>query len=283
MKNIKSIKNTTLILAVDGRKFKDPFRDYQMELILCLKAWNGFYDNPIILICPSKFGLDTKTKNTVLKYKNVKYIEDSRYYTEDITCGFDMKALAGKLIQKDYKDILTTDYILNIDLDMYIINPIPEKLFNELNPNTIVGRYTNTQSLKDKINVGIIYIDKDPFDTGFILTHKDSGFFIKWEEDITNIRNVILNNKQIENDHEEVYINTKKHLTKDLQIDSIEEWLISYYDFHKVFDIYSLRDYQYGEWYPEELLSSKAIFYHYHYYENNINEILRHIKKKGNQ
>lgn len=276
--------NLTLILAVDGRKFNNPFRDYEKELILCLKAWNNIYYSPIILVCPSIFPISNNTKKILLNYDNIKYIEDSKYYSEDITCGFDMKALAGKLVQQDYQYLITTEYILNIDLDMYLINKIPEKIFEKAKSKIIIGRYTNTKSLKDKINEGIIYKHKDPFDTGFILTKKDSGFYIKWEEDIKKIRSAILNNNPIL-EMEKVYINSKKHLESSLQIDSIEEWLISYYNEHNIMEIYSLYNYQYGEFYPKELLKNKIpIFYHYHLYEGfnqNIHIILNKIKSYG--
>lgn len=211
--------------------------------------------------------------------KKIEIINDDRYYSEDITCGFDMKALAGKLVQEHYKDKVRTPFILNIDLDMYLINPLPMSIFLYLpttrtfNCSTVVGQYSSTE----KINSGIIYRGNKPFDTGFILTNIESKFFILWADDIKKYRDIVNNPNALNTDLTDgqlEYLTTKNNLPKDLQIDSIEEWLISYYHYNVEkyqydVDIIPLSDYQYGEFYPKELLpaGTKPLFYHYHLYD----------------
>ena len=211
--------------------------------------------------------------------KKIEIINDDIYYSKDITCGFDMKALAGKLVQEHYKDKVRTPFILNIDLDMYLINPLPMSVFLYLpttrtfNGSTVVGQYSSTE----KINSGIIYRGNKPFDTGFILTDVESKFFTIWANDIKKYRDIVNNPNALNTDLTDgqlEYLTTKSNLPKDLQIDSIEEWLISYYHYNAEkyqydIDIIPLSDYQYGEFYPKELLpaGTEPLFYHYHLYD----------------
>lgn len=258
--------DVTIFLSIEGRKFETPFRDYQKELSICVNSIRQIYKKiNIILFQPTPFDIGSELLNN-LKSQNCIHIKDTSMWSDDITCGFDLKAVSGYLLTTKYNEYIKTNYILNIDLDMYLIRKIPDLLLNIKPEETAIGRYTLKPELDkvNKINEGIVYKD-EPFDTGFILLQKDNNFFTKWLDDINNIRNTILKNDKSTEEMIKVYIESKESLDKDLQIDSIEEWLISYYFMNDTIKIKPLYDYQYGEFYPKEF-TKKPLFFHHHYY-----------------
>lgn len=274
-------KEVTLFLATEGRTTinKNLYRNYQEELLLCIKSWRNIYKkNKIILIQPHPFDLNEEVISFIEQNKNIIYIKDSTLYTDDITCGFDMKAISANLLNTKYKHLIETKYVLNIDLDMYLIKPFKIK-----HEDLIIGRYSNNDEVYklNKLNEGIIYKNILPFDTGFILadiSSSSSQFLTRWYLDIKAIRETIQTNKTSTQSFITEYIDSKKDLSLDLQIDSIEEWLVSWYFYNKVFNIVPIVDYQYGEFYPN-YCEEDSNFFHYHWYPKDRKEFKQNYWK----
>lgn len=285
-------KDVTLFLAIDGRitDTENLYRNYENELWLCLNAWRRIYKNtPIILFQPHDFSISDEIVDKIMSItKPPIIIKDPSLYHNKITCGFDLKALSGYILLNEYNYLINTKYVLNIDLDMYLIN---ELYIPELMGDLIIGRYTNKPELDltNKLNPGIMYKnDKRPFDTGFILLNNGSDsrdFFDVWYHDIEKLRKYIQDNPDTfiddsQEDFIQEYILDKKDLDYELRIDSIEEWLVSYYYFKNFYNIGNFVDYQYGEFYPEEFTENPP-FFHHHYYPNARPEAKQKYWKKS--
>ena len=73
---------------------------------------------------------------------------------------------------------MNEDVLIRIDLDMALLKPLSCQLFSNVSNATLIGQY-DVNSLKDQRTSypGIL-----PFDTGFMISNKNSGFYHKWYE-----------------------------------------------------------------------------------------------------
>ena len=104
-------------------------RYYEQEAIKCFKCWrhNGGWlsDIPIYAICPTRSIVSDETKR-VFSDLNVTYIEHYFSETEDYDCGYWNIPLVGKWAEKNLEE----EVLVKIDLDMYLIKPLPKKMFD---------------------------------------------------------------------------------------------------------------------------------------------------------
>jgi hypothetical protein len=146
-------------------------RLFEAEAIKCFTAWreNGGWlkDIPIYTICPTKNTISEETKKSLLKL-NVTYIEEYMPITETFTSGFLNAPLIGMMMEER----LTEDVLIKIDLDMNLIQPLPEGLVNS---NIVIcGQYDDyctAQQRKTKDGWS------NPYDTGFMITERNSRFY----------------------------------------------------------------------------------------------------------
>lgn len=150
-------------------------RLYEEEAILCFQNWRArggqFKDIPIYSYCPTRNTISEKTRLEFEKL-NVTYIEKYHEETEDFFSGFLNVPFCGAL----FENILTEDILIHIDLDMNLIRELPKDLVDSVAENqfVLVGQYDD-ESAKDQRRLGADW--DNPLDTGFIISHRESGFY----------------------------------------------------------------------------------------------------------
>ena len=192
-------------------------RFLEKEALKCVYHWRKFggkyKDIDIYCICITK---NTPCKKTIklLQDQNVQYIEHYLEITETFDCGFYNKVLGCKIIE----NYTTTDLLIHIDLDMYLIKEpkIPEK-------NSCL-RYDSIQKqFERKHNLEI-------FNTCFIVS--EYGFYNLWWD---KLQSCIKNYKNLD--------------VKDLDFRKIEE--LSFDLLSEDIEIQPLDDLIFGETYTD--------------------------------
>ncbi|RZF22819.1 hypothetical protein DAY19_03335 [Halobacteriovorax vibrionivorans] len=233
-------------------------RYYEDEAILCFENWrkNGgdLSDIPIYTYCPSKHVVSAKTKEK-FKELNVTYIEKYHEETEEFESGFINVPFCGMLLERELKE----DILIHIDLDMNLIKPIDQTLFDIVcNGKIVVGQYDDI-SKKDQRFIGEDW--DNPLDTGFIISRRDSGFYHYFFNELM---------KLYETNGDERW---QKYCS------NVEKYFLEEYVIEKAYnegklDIYPIQYYQVGEGYasvntfPKDRLSN-IYFWHEHLYPNS--------------
>jgi hypothetical protein len=251
-------------------------RLYEDEAILCFKNWREkggwLKDINIYTYCPTKNTITDKTKEEFKKL-NVTYIENYREETESFFSGFLNVPLCGKI----FEQTLEEDILIHIDLDMNLIRPIPEELVNSVADNkfVLVGQYDD-ESAKFQRRLGEGW--DNPLDTGFIISHRKSGFYKYFYEELI----ALVNTKGDER--------WKQHCS-DQPLYFLEEYVIDKAYNEGLFPVKPIKRYQIGEGYAkvstfgdEEL--NKVLFWHEHIlyeksYYDKIREKLEFTKRMG--
>lgn len=160
----------------DINSTKDNFnRFFEKEAIKSFSCWreNGGWlkDIPIYAICSTKATLSEETRKK-FRELNVTYVEAYQSITESYNCGFWNIPLVGKWMEEN----IQADAFIKIDLDMYLIRPLPENLFFNLE-KSIVGLHDHLAemhlaSISEKYPAFKYF-----FNTGFTITTPKSNFF----------------------------------------------------------------------------------------------------------
>ena len=146
-------------------------RLFESEAIICFDNWrkNGGWlkDIPIYAYCPTR---NTVTPETQERFKlmGVTYIEKYQPITETFTSGFLNVPLVCSILEKE----LTEDVFIKIDLDMNLIQPLPRTIVDST--TVVCGQYDDYCSAQQR------RVKDDwanPFDTGFTISRRDSGFY----------------------------------------------------------------------------------------------------------
>jgi len=226
-------------------------RLYESEAVICFDNWrtNGGWlkDIPIYVLCPTHNTIseDTKVKLAAL---NVEYIEEYHPIIETFTSGFLNIPYVGKV----FEDRLDVDIIIKIDLDMNLIQPLSAELVNC--GEVVCGQYDDYSTrLQRTLEDGWT----NPFDTGFMITRKDSGFYNKWWSEV----DAILNDPESDPEWIKVREQTGEYYLEEYIVDKL---------FHADPSILRpIQRYQIGEWYTpikeftdEEL--ARVYFWHEH-------------------
>lgn len=251
-------------------------RLYEDEAILCFKNWREkggwLKDINIYAYCPTKNIITEKTKEEFQKL-NVTYIENYREETESFFSGFMNVPLCGKIFEETLKE----DILIHIDLDMNLIRPLPEELVNSVADNkfVLVGQYDDEAAKKQR-NLGADW--DNPLDTGFLISHRQSGFYKYFYENLIEL---------VKTKGDERW---KKNCS-DQPLWFLEEYVIDKAYNENTFPVKPIKRYQIGEGYAkvktftdEEL--SRVYFWHEHIlyeksYYDKIREKLEFTKRMG--
>lgn len=251
-------------------------RLYEDEALLCFKTWRErggwLKDIPIYTFCPTKNIISEKTKEELQKL-NVTYIERYLKETESFISGFYNVPLCGSIFEKELKE----DIFIHIDLDMNLIKPLPESLVNKVADNkfVLVGQYDD-ESAKEQRQIGDDW--DNPLDTGFIISHRDSGFYQFFYERLMALTVTAGDERW------------KKNCI-DIPMYFLEEYVIDCAYNEKQYPIVPIERYQIGEGYAkvstftdEEL--SNVYFWHEHIlyekgYYDKVKEKLEYAKRMG--
>lgn len=229
-------------------------RLYESEALLCFEAWRKnagwLKDIPIYTYCPTKNVISEGTKTRLVEL-GVEYIENYIEETDTYFCGWWNVPLCGKILEKE----LDFDIFIHIDLDMNIFKPLPKELIDSVIEGgySIVGQYDDYSSSQQRISE---VPWSNPFDTGFIVSTKNSGFYQYWYEALK---------KLTENGGDEIW----KKYCSHRPLSDLEEYVIDVAYNEKKIPIKPIQKYQIGEWYtpvsrhtPDEL--DNVYFWHEH-------------------
>lgn len=238
-------------------------RRLESEAIECFTAWRKnagwLKDIPIYAVCPTKNVISEETKEK-FEELGVTYIEEYRKITESFTSGFLNIPLVGSMMEEH----LDEDILIKIDLDMNIIKPLPEKMFerNEI----IVGQYDDYCTKHQREGIA----NTNPYDTGFIITNRKKHFYKHFFQRCMDLMN--------SNDAEwmKVKSQTGEYYLEEHAMDRIVA--------EGLWDIKAIQKYQIGEWYtPVSELSDEELktvyFWHEHLeYDSEYNKIREKIE-----
>ncbi len=237
-------------------------RFYADEAIKCFKSWRDkagwLAEVNIYAICPTKNTLNDEYQEK-LKELNVTYIEEYMPETETFAFGFYNVPLAMAWAEKN----LTEDILLHTDLDMSVIRPLPEDIFNSaLSGKVTCGQYDDN-AIKDQRDTPANW--DLPFDTGFIISRRNINFYQEYNKQMLELLEDLgdVNPYDVEE-----YIIDRMH--------NVEEW--------KSFDIVGIQKYQIGEGYPSiDTFSTSDLesvyFWHEHImYDEHYDIVKEHLK-----
>lgn len=244
---------------------------YEDEAIKCFSAWrrNGGWlkDINIYVLCSTKNKVSSSTQSK-LKSLGVQYIESYDSMSQSYSSGFLNLPYCGKFFE-DYVG-MNEDVLIRIDLDMALLKPLPCQLFSNVSNATLIGQY-DVNSLKDQRTSypGIL-----PFDTGFMISNKNSGFYHKWYE--MCFSDEVLNSSEW------------KSIRQVLGDYYLEEFAVDYMNYNNIMPIMPIQKYQFGEGYSSiDNFSDDEIehvyFCHEHMYIDKkfpwgYNSVAEHIK-----
>lgn len=230
-------------------------RLYESEAIICFTNWrkNGGWlkDIPIYTYCPTKNTPSIETQNK-LKDLNVTYIENFIEETDTYFCGYWNVPLVGKIFEETLKE----DIFIHIDLDMNLIKPLPREMVESVKDNefTICGQYDEYCTKQQRAQPPGW---SNPFDTGFIISHRDSGFYKAFYNELKTLT---------ENSGDEIW---DKYLS-DRPLYDLEEYVMDkHVNLGLEPKVKGIEKYQIGEWYtPVKELTDKELksvfFWHEH-------------------
>ena len=225
-------------------------RKFESEAVICFQNWrqNGGWlkDIPIYVMCPTKNVISFDTAQQ-LHNLGVTYIEEYHPITEQFNSGFLNIPYVGKV----FEDTLDVDVTIKIDLDMNLIQPLPQALVEA--GVTVCGQYDDyCTKLQRTLEPGWY----NPFDTGFVISPTRLKFYTKWWDGVWEILN-----GAHDPDWELV-----KQQTGDYYL---EEYVVDKLYHHDNTVLQPVQKYQIGEWYTpvsaftdEELQS--VYFWHEH-------------------
>lgn len=156
-------------------------RYFEQEAIRAFRCWRAsggwLKDIPIYAMCPTGNGICDATK-VVFSELNVTYIEEYLPETADFSCGFWNIPLVGQWAENNLRE----DILIKIDLDMYLIRPLPERLF-DLSLGTVVGRHGPLPFSPYLDRMSKTYPEYASFyNTGFTISTRESKFFTRQME-----------------------------------------------------------------------------------------------------
>jgi len=262
------IENSTENINSNNGKFNQQ-RMYFEEATLCYKSWreNGGWakDIPIYAICVTKATL-SKDEQKELSKLNITYIEEFMPATETFEYGFFNVPIAMRWAEQN----LPEDIFIHTDLDMTLIKPLPEIFLEMARDGFVVCGQYDENAIKDQRNTPESW--DAPFDTGFMITKRVSGFYKAYSEQMLEI---------IENGYEGNTYDIEEYIIDRMYNES--QWLPK-----TVMGIAGIKKYQIGEGYPsvDEFTDDEIpgiLFWHEHiiydkYYEK-VKEKLKYSKR----
>lgn len=230
----------------------------------CFPAWRKFggamADIPFYCICPTKRYPSQKTIDLMNKY-DVIYIEEYMPNTENFICGYWNVIEVGKWCEKNLEE----HFFIHIDLDMKLIRePTPEYFMYD--PSMYLAKIGTINKTFWSRDLNPSY--KVNFETCFINSWKQSGFYHVWYNELTKYLN-------------ETYPNMKH---EDIpNFDEMEEHIIDVMYNEGTHPIIPIDNFQMGFWYPIDKMTDGEVkqvhFHHAHYHENKQQVYLKYLKR----
>jgi len=206
-------------------------RNYELEATECFKLFrlNGGWlkDIRIITFCLSKNNLSNDTLK-IFSELNIENIHLPNLIKSDIKCGFWNIPILGKYLEKYYYkyNLSKNTKLLKIDLDMFLIKPLPKEWFN-YNEVVVATHDNNFHDYLTNLNLNLIF-----YNTGFVISEIQNYFYTKQYALLNEMERHFKNNTFFKKYNILVKdnINQKKHLEYIL----LEELCVSYYE--KIFN-----------------------------------------------
>lgn len=244
-------------------------RLYEQEAINCFTNWREkagwLKDIDIVCMCPSNNKPSEETINKLEQLK-VTYIEHYLKESEVVPYGFFLVPLIGKLLEERYP----SSFMIHIDLDMNIIKPIPDKLFDT--KIIKIGQY-NIESSKTQRSHSNWEL---PLDTGFTISHNSSKFY----KTFWNYLQYYFKDNY--------YLTDNDYKLQGTELYFLEEFIADKLYNEKILNIEPIEYYQIGEGYAsvEELSDnniSNILFWHEHLFIANTSSYFKdRFKQKIN-
>ena len=250
-----------------NKKVADSFgtehiRFFEDEAIRCIQSWrkNGGWlkDIKIYVLNATKAMVQQKTID-MLKQLGVIYIDDYQPVTDNFQTSFLNEPFCGYYFEvyKPCKEKI----LIKTDLDMQLLKPIPKQLIDIAKNKVIIGQY-ESESSKDQRGVQFSNSRHQlPFDTNFIISNRDLGFYKRYFE--------VCQSKELQN------LPQWKTLQKQFGNYYIEEFAIDWLAAEEFANLlYPVTHYQYGEGYASvdtfnDEQIQKILFLHEHIYMKN--------------
>jgi len=141
------------------------------EAIRCFTAWRKrggwLADADIYCVCPSHRLPSSETVRE-LEGLGVTYIEKFFSETDGFDCGYMNVPLACAWLE----DQVDADFLVHVDLDMVLMQPLPQHLFNV---SVTVGALCDEEMKPWQL----VEVDNN-FESCFIIASRESGFFGRW-------------------------------------------------------------------------------------------------------
>lgn len=168
---ISPIEQNKVVIGWDNKPHK---RFFEQEAVQMVSAWRkmaGWLKNINIYFFNVNHAKISSETITSLSKLNCEVIEpeDIGEYKE---MGFLTEPLCGKISE----ETLTEDFLIKIDLDMKIVNPIDSSLFELAKSHTLIESYTDGGKQNQRPCIGQF----NPFDTCFIISRRDSKFYSQY-------------------------------------------------------------------------------------------------------
>lgn len=225
-------------------------RMYEDEAVMCFRNWRRnagwLKDIPIYTMCPTRNTISRETQHK-LSELGVTYIEEFHPITDTFTSGFINIPYTGMI----FEGMLSEDVLIKIDLDMNIIRPLPQELVDS--SVVVCGQYDDYCSKLQRHTNG----QTNPFDTGFMISRRESGVYKTWFDGIVDI----MSNGVVDRHWESVREKTGEYYLEEYVMDKMYN--------EGVVELYPIQKYQIGEWYtPVSVLSDEELsgvyFWHEH-------------------
>lgn len=217
------------------------------EAIKCFTSWRKnagwLKDIDIYCICPSN-KCPKKTTISAINALNVTYIHHYIPETEDFDCGYMNVPITGKWFEEIFYEKYS--HIIHIDLDMTVINPIPEKYFHY---PVVIGALDGIKPWSlihpSKINFNL--------ESCFMISRTEKQLYKKWYDEIKKVAK---------------YATIKPEYTAELEEFALDSM---YFDMFTSWDWKAVtHQYQIGERYPirVDMNPNRVLFHHNHLYES---------------
>lgn len=192
-------------------KTVDIERMFEDEAITCFTNWRKhggwLKDIPIYALCPTHNIISQRTKQALLDL-GVIYEEEYHPITETFTSGFINIPYVGMV----YEQRLKEDILIKIDLDMNLLQPLPETLV--LDHQVVCGQYDDYCTQQQR-TIGDGWAN--PFDTGFVISRRETNFYQLF---FTHVHD-IMSGKVIDKNWEVVRSQTGEYYLEEYVVDMI--------------------------------------------------------------
>lgn len=225
-------------------------RYFEREAIRAFSYWraNGgsLRDIDIYAVCITKNTISSQTKKA-FNNLNVTYIESYHDITDTFDCGFFNKPLGCSFLERK----LPHDYLIHIDLDMYLLKEPDIEWKN----SCMV--YDSKQAAEERVHLDNSI--PEPFNTCYMITRREDFIFSKWWD--------LLRGLSLLYDYDPYYFQRRYG---NLEYRKLEE--LSFDLLSKHVDIHRIPNMLIGETYTDfsDMTSeeqSRVSFHHFHIYE----------------